>query len=144
MLLTPLRRKACTAGCCCLCLSSLKPPLKQRGNPREVKHPRFSKLPFLSRPCLHWGLRSCCEWLSAVGCAGVFLLGRRKSDPCSASQVVAVLLLQTHSSFSIAIVITEQPVSVSVPIGYSFTLRCRAEARTSLQYQWFCQRQVML
>ncbi|NWZ25483.1 MALT1 protein, partial [Asarcornis scutulata] len=43
--------------------------------------------------------------------------------------------------FSIAIVITEQPVSVSVPVGYSFTLRCRAEARTSLQYQWFCQRQ---
>uniref|UniRef100_U3IDF2 MALT1 paracaspase n=1 Tax=Anas platyrhynchos platyrhynchos TaxID=8840 RepID=U3IDF2_ANAPP len=40
-----------------------------------------------------------------------------------------------------AIVITEQPVSVSVPVGYSFTLRCRAEARTSLQYQWFCQRQ---
>lgn len=38
-----------------------------------------------------------------------------------------------------AIVITEQPVSVSVPVGYTFTLRCRAEARTSLQYQWFCQ-----
>ncbi|KAM8987363.1 mucosa-associated lymphoid tissue lymphoma translocation protein 1-like isoform 3-T3 [Ara ararauna] len=40
-----------------------------------------------------------------------------------------------------AIVITEQPVSVSVPLGYSFTLRCRAEGRTSLQYQWFCQHQ---
>ncbi|KAM6059043.1 mucosa-associated lymphoid tissue lymphoma translocation protein 1-like isoform 2-T3 [Theristicus caerulescens] len=40
-----------------------------------------------------------------------------------------------------AIVITEQPVSVSVPVGYSFTLRCRAEGRTSLQYQWFCQQQ---
>ncbi|XP_065589793.1 mucosa-associated lymphoid tissue lymphoma translocation protein 1-like [Cyrtonyx montezumae] len=38
-----------------------------------------------------------------------------------------------------AIVITEQPVSVSVPVGYSFSLRCRAEAHTSLQYQWFCQ-----
>ncbi|XP_072202049.1 mucosa-associated lymphoid tissue lymphoma translocation protein 1-like isoform X3 [Excalfactoria chinensis] len=38
-----------------------------------------------------------------------------------------------------AIVITEQPVSVSVPVGYTFTLHCRAEARTSLQYQWFCQ-----
>ncbi|XP_048812280.1 mucosa-associated lymphoid tissue lymphoma translocation protein 1-like isoform X3 [Lagopus muta] len=38
-----------------------------------------------------------------------------------------------------AIVITEQPVSVSVPVGYSFTLHCRAEAHTSLQYQWFCQ-----
>lgn len=142
--LTPLRHKACTAGCCCLCKSSLKPPLKQRGNPQEVKHPRFSKLPFLSRPCLHSGPRSCCEWWSTVGCAGAFLLGRRKSDPRSASRVVAVLLLQARSSFSVAIVITEQPVSVSVPVGYSFTLRCRAEARTSLQYQWFCQRQVML
>ncbi|NXI40200.1 MALT1 protein, partial [Galbula dea] len=40
-----------------------------------------------------------------------------------------------------AIVITEQPISVSVPVGYSFTLRCRAEGRTLLQYQWFCQRQ---
>ncbi|XP_074901882.1 mucosa-associated lymphoid tissue lymphoma translocation protein 1-like isoform X2 [Buteo buteo] len=40
-----------------------------------------------------------------------------------------------------AIVITEQPVSISVPVGYSFTLRCRAEGRTSLQYQWFCQHQ---
>ncbi|XP_025899735.1 mucosa-associated lymphoid tissue lymphoma translocation protein 1-like isoform X1 [Nothoprocta perdicaria] len=40
-----------------------------------------------------------------------------------------------------AIVITEQPVSVSVPVGYSLALRCRAEACTSLQYQWFCQRQ---
>ncbi|XP_069653763.1 mucosa-associated lymphoid tissue lymphoma translocation protein 1 isoform X2 [Haliaeetus albicilla] len=40
-----------------------------------------------------------------------------------------------------AIVITEQPVSVSVPVGYSFALRCRAEGRTSLQYQWFCQHQ---
>ncbi|XP_010225954.1 PREDICTED: mucosa-associated lymphoid tissue lymphoma translocation protein 1-like [Tinamus guttatus] len=40
-----------------------------------------------------------------------------------------------------AIVITEQPVSVSVPVGYSFALRCRAEACTSLQYQWFCQHQ---
>ncbi|NXL94171.1 MALT1 protein, partial [Alectura lathami] len=40
-----------------------------------------------------------------------------------------------------AIVITEQPVSVSVPAGYAVTLRCRAKARTSLQYQWFCQRQ---
>ncbi|NXW56921.1 MALT1 protein, partial [Eurystomus gularis] len=40
-----------------------------------------------------------------------------------------------------AIAITEQPVSVSVPVGYSFTLRCRAQGRTSLQYQWFCQRQ---
>ncbi|NXS76521.1 MALT1 protein, partial [Pandion haliaetus] len=43
--------------------------------------------------------------------------------------------------FSTAIVITEQPVSVSVPVGYSLTLRCRAEGRTSLQYQWFCQQQ---
>ncbi|NWZ57542.1 MALT1 protein, partial [Haliaeetus albicilla] len=43
--------------------------------------------------------------------------------------------------FSTAIVITEQPVSVSVPVGYSFALRCRAEGRTSLQYQWFCQHQ---
>ncbi|NXE92336.1 MALT1 protein, partial [Menura novaehollandiae] len=43
--------------------------------------------------------------------------------------------------FSTAICITEQPVSVSVPVGYSFTLRCRAEGRTSLQYQWFCQHQ---
>ncbi|NWR55392.1 MALT1 protein, partial [Bucorvus abyssinicus] len=41
--------------------------------------------------------------------------------------------------FSTAITITEQPVSVSVPVGYSLTLRCRAEGRTSLQYQWFCQ-----
>ena len=41
-----------------------------------------------------------------------------------------------------AIVITEQPVSVSVPVGYSFTLHCRAEAHTSLQYQWFCQCQI--
>ncbi|XP_054071049.1 mucosa-associated lymphoid tissue lymphoma translocation protein 1-like isoform X3 [Rissa tridactyla] len=40
-----------------------------------------------------------------------------------------------------AIAITEQPVSVSVPVGYSFSLRCRAEGRTSLQYQWFCQHQ---
>lgn len=127
-----------------LCRSSQKPPLKQRGNLQDVKHPRFSKLPFLSRPCLHSGPRSCCEWWSTVGCAGGFLLGRRKSDPHSASRVVAVLLLQARSSFSVAIVITEQPVSVSVPVGYSFTLRCRAEARTSLQYQWFCQRQVML
>ncbi|NXG55438.1 MALT1 protein, partial [Hemiprocne comata] len=43
--------------------------------------------------------------------------------------------------FSTAIVITEQPVSVAVPVGYSFTLRCRAEGRTPLQYQWFCQHQ---
>ncbi|NXX27155.1 MALT1 protein, partial [Nicator chloris] len=43
--------------------------------------------------------------------------------------------------FSIAIAITEQPVSVSVPVGYSFTLRCRAQGHTSLQYQWFCQYQ---
>ncbi|NWW89883.1 MALT1 protein, partial [Rhynochetos jubatus] len=43
--------------------------------------------------------------------------------------------------FFTAIVITEQPVSVSVPVGYSFMLRCRAEGRTSLQYQWFCQHQ---
>ncbi|NXN20658.1 MALT1 protein, partial [Nycticryphes semicollaris] len=42
---------------------------------------------------------------------------------------------------SAAIAITEQPVSVSVPVGYSFTLRCRAEGRTPLQYQWFCQHQ---
>ncbi|XP_041325095.1 mucosa-associated lymphoid tissue lymphoma translocation protein 1-like isoform X2 [Pyrgilauda ruficollis] len=40
-----------------------------------------------------------------------------------------------------AITIIEQPVSVSVPVGYSFTLRCRAQGRTSLQYQWFCQYQ---
>ncbi|NWV80663.1 MALT1 protein, partial [Dasyornis broadbenti] len=40
-----------------------------------------------------------------------------------------------------AIAITEQPVSVSVPVGYSFTLRCRAQGRTTLQYQWFCQYQ---
>ncbi|KAM6058436.1 mucosa-associated lymphoid tissue lymphoma translocation protein 1-like isoform 2-T2 [Chlamydotis macqueenii] len=40
-----------------------------------------------------------------------------------------------------AIAITEQPVSVSVPVGYTFTLRCRAEGRTLLQYQWFCQQQ---
>ncbi|XP_071610623.1 mucosa-associated lymphoid tissue lymphoma translocation protein 1-like isoform X2 [Heliangelus exortis] len=40
-----------------------------------------------------------------------------------------------------AIVITEQPVSVAVPVGYSFTLRCRAEGRGPLQYQWFCQHQ---
>ncbi|KAM6119349.1 mucosa-associated lymphoid tissue lymphoma translocation protein 1-like [Pterocles gutturalis] len=45
------------------------------------------------------------------------------------------------SCFSTAITITEQPVSVSVPVGYSFSLRCRAEGRTSLQYQWFCQHQ---
>ncbi|NWW03459.1 MALT1 protein, partial [Oreocharis arfaki] len=43
--------------------------------------------------------------------------------------------------FSTAIAITEQPVSVSVPVGYSFMLRCRAQGRTSLQYQWFCQYQ---
>ncbi|NXE09001.1 MALT1 protein, partial [Lophotis ruficrista] len=43
--------------------------------------------------------------------------------------------------FSAAIAITEQPVSVSVPVGYTFTLRCRAEGRASLQYQWFCQQQ---
>ncbi|NWR50698.1 MALT1 protein, partial [Regulus satrapa] len=43
--------------------------------------------------------------------------------------------------FSPAIAIIEQPVSVSVPVGYSFTLRCRAQGRTSLQYQWFCQYQ---
>uniref|UniRef100_A0A8C8EF56 Mucosa-associated lymphoid tissue lymphoma translocation protein 1-like n=1 Tax=Otus sunia TaxID=257818 RepID=A0A8C8EF56_9STRI len=46
------------------------------------------------------------------------------------------------SRFSTAIAITEQPVSVSVPVGYSFTLRCRAEGRTALQYQWFCQHRV--
>ncbi|NWU30061.1 MALT1 protein, partial [Dyaphorophyia castanea] len=40
-----------------------------------------------------------------------------------------------------AITITEQPVSVSVPVGYSFMLRCRAQGCTSLQYQWFCQYQ---
>ncbi|NXI52839.1 MALT1 protein, partial [Chloroceryle aenea] len=40
-----------------------------------------------------------------------------------------------------AIAITEQPVSVSVPVGYTFTLRCRAKGCTSLQYQWFCQHQ---
>ncbi|NXK37367.1 MALT1 protein, partial [Piprites chloris] len=40
-----------------------------------------------------------------------------------------------------AIAITEQPVSISVPVGYSFTLRCRAEGSTLLQYQWFCQHQ---
>ncbi|XP_032555553.1 mucosa-associated lymphoid tissue lymphoma translocation protein 1-like isoform X3 [Chiroxiphia lanceolata] len=40
-----------------------------------------------------------------------------------------------------AITITEQPVSISVPVGYSFTLRCRAEGHTLLQYQWFCQHQ---
>ncbi|XP_027553858.1 mucosa-associated lymphoid tissue lymphoma translocation protein 1-like isoform X2 [Neopelma chrysocephalum] len=40
-----------------------------------------------------------------------------------------------------AITITEQPVSVSVPVGYSFTLRCRAEGHTLLEYQWFCQHQ---
>ncbi|XP_019388750.1 PREDICTED: mucosa-associated lymphoid tissue lymphoma translocation protein 1-like [Crocodylus porosus] len=40
-----------------------------------------------------------------------------------------------------AIVITEQPVSASVPAGYSLTLRCRAEACTSLRYQWFSQHQ---
>ncbi|XP_039413754.1 mucosa-associated lymphoid tissue lymphoma translocation protein 1-like isoform X1 [Corvus cornix cornix] len=40
-----------------------------------------------------------------------------------------------------AIAITEQPVSVSVPVGYSFMLRCRAQGCTSLQYQWFCQYQ---
>ncbi|XP_054244071.1 mucosa-associated lymphoid tissue lymphoma translocation protein 1-like [Indicator indicator] len=38
-----------------------------------------------------------------------------------------------------AIVITEQPVSVAVPVGHSFSLRCRAEGRTALRYQWFCQ-----
>ncbi|NWU80222.1 MALT1 protein, partial [Onychorhynchus coronatus] len=43
--------------------------------------------------------------------------------------------------FSTAIAITEQPVSISVPVGYSFTLRCRAEGCTLLQYQWFCQYQ---
>ncbi|NWW28772.1 MALT1 protein, partial [Falcunculus frontatus] len=43
--------------------------------------------------------------------------------------------------FSTAITITEQPVSVSVPVGYSFVLRCRAQGCTSLQYQWFCQYQ---
>ncbi|KAL2300472.1 hypothetical protein Nmel_013353 [Mimus melanotis] len=43
--------------------------------------------------------------------------------------------------FSTAVSITEQPVSVSVPVGYSFTLRCRAQGRTSLKYQWFCQYQ---
>ncbi|XP_029814687.1 mucosa-associated lymphoid tissue lymphoma translocation protein 1 isoform X3 [Manacus vitellinus] len=43
--------------------------------------------------------------------------------------------------FSTAITITEQPVSISVPVGYSFTLRCRAEGSTLLQYQWFCQHQ---
>ncbi|NWV18311.1 MALT1 protein, partial [Origma solitaria] len=43
--------------------------------------------------------------------------------------------------FPTAIAITEQPVSVSVPVGYSFVLRCRAQGRTSLQYQWFCQYQ---
>ncbi|XP_027597613.2 mucosa-associated lymphoid tissue lymphoma translocation protein 1-like isoform X1 [Pipra filicauda] len=40
-----------------------------------------------------------------------------------------------------AITITEQPVSISVPVGYSFTLRCRAEGSTLLEYQWFCQQQ---
>ncbi|XP_017672390.1 PREDICTED: mucosa-associated lymphoid tissue lymphoma translocation protein 1-like isoform X1 [Lepidothrix coronata] len=40
-----------------------------------------------------------------------------------------------------AITITEQPVSISVPVGYSFTLRCRAKGSTLLQYQWFCQHQ---
>ncbi|NXR15443.1 MALT1 protein, partial [Semnornis frantzii] len=38
-------------------------------------------------------------------------------------------------------VITEQPVSAAVPAGHSFSLRCRAEGRTALRYQWFCQRQ---
>ncbi|XP_064013209.1 mucosa-associated lymphoid tissue lymphoma translocation protein 1-like isoform X4 [Pogoniulus pusillus] len=40
-----------------------------------------------------------------------------------------------------AIVITEQPISVAVPVGHSFSLRCRAEGRTALRFQWFCQRQ---
>ncbi|XP_069723295.1 mucosa-associated lymphoid tissue lymphoma translocation protein 1-like isoform X2 [Phaenicophaeus curvirostris] len=39
------------------------------------------------------------------------------------------------------IAITEQPVSVSVPVGYAVTLRCRAEGHTALRYQWFCQHQ---
>ncbi|XP_034640185.1 mucosa-associated lymphoid tissue lymphoma translocation protein 1-like isoform X1 [Trachemys scripta elegans] len=38
-----------------------------------------------------------------------------------------------------AIVITEQPASASVPVGYSLTMRCRATACTSPQYQWFYQ-----
>lgn len=50
----------------------------------------------------------------------------------------------TTCCFSTAITITEQPVSVSVPMGYSFTLWCRAQGRTSLQYQWFCQYQVSM
>ncbi|NXX74376.1 MALT1 protein, partial [Urocolius indicus] len=43
--------------------------------------------------------------------------------------------------FSAAITVTEQPVSASVPAGFSFTLRCRAQGRTALHYQWFCQHQ---
>ncbi|NWH69586.1 MALT1 protein, partial [Piaya cayana] len=42
---------------------------------------------------------------------------------------------------STGITITEQPVSVSVPVGYTVTLRCRAEGHTALRYQWFCQHQ---
>ncbi|XP_038276283.1 mucosa-associated lymphoid tissue lymphoma translocation protein 1-like isoform X3 [Dermochelys coriacea] len=38
-----------------------------------------------------------------------------------------------------AIVITEQPASTSVPVGYSLTLRCRVTACTSPKYQWFYQ-----
>lgn len=59
--------------------------------------------------------------------------------------MTAVLFPPPHAvCFSTAIAITEQPVSVSVPVGYSFTLRCRAQGRTSLQYQWFCQYQVRM
>lgn len=73
------------------------------------------------------------------------LLQLRCARPPAGSQPLgfACWVVSTSAScFSTAIVITEQPVSVSVPVGYSFALRCRAEGRTSLQYQWFCQHQV--
>ncbi|NWX23951.1 MALT1 protein, partial [Aegotheles bennettii] len=37
--------------------------------------------------------------------------------------------------------ITEQPLSASVPAGFSLALRCRAAGPAPLQYQWFCQHQ---
>ncbi|XP_074772999.1 mucosa-associated lymphoid tissue lymphoma translocation protein 1-like isoform X4 [Athene noctua] len=71
-------------------------------------------------------------WGPALAALGAWPLAGSKPQGVSTSA----------SCFSAAIAITEQPVSASVPVGYSFTLRCRAEGRTLLQYQWFCQHQV--
>ena len=81
---------------------------------------------------------------SRDGCWGPLLAARCAWPPGGSEPLGCACQIVSTSAccFSTAIAITEQPISVSVPVGYSFTLRCRAEGRTSLQYQWFCQHQV--